>query len=217
MGAKAAAVDCAISCRGNYGSFLRRYRLRYLQPARGAGCAKRNGRGDGTEKSGAGSGGPRTACDSRRSRTEKERRGAEDFAQEQRNQALLQESQAVSILSRQATARGDAMTGMLSVIEVLPNPVIGRDRPASNAASSALLDSWLHNRELADLLGHTGPVKARRSAPTANASSPRLTTARRGSGICSGPRPVATALEGHTDSVLSAAFSPDGKRVVTAS
>ena len=33
----------------------------------------------------------------------------------------------------------------------------------------------------------------------------------------SGPQPVATVLVGHRSSVRSAAFSPDGKRVVTAS
>ncbi len=33
----------------------------------------------------------------------------------------------------------------------------------------------------------------------------------------SGRSPTATVLEGHTDWVLSAAFSPDGRRVVTAS
>ena len=33
----------------------------------------------------------------------------------------------------------------------------------------------------------------------------------------SGPTPVSTVLAGHTGPVLSASFSPDGKRVVTAS
>ena len=152
------------------------------------------------------------------------------------------------------------MTGMLSALEVLPDPALGRGRPVSNAASSALLNAWLHNRELADLLDHTAgvlsaafgpdgkhvvtasgttrrgsgtsqghgrsqpcskaiptPYWMRRSAPTANASSPRPMTTRRGSGTSQGHGPVATVLEGHTDTVWSAAFSPDGKRVVTAS
>jgi WD domain, G-beta repeat len=138
-------------------------------------------------------------------------------AQEQRTQALLQESQAVSILSRQATARGDPMTGMLSALEVLPDPAIGRVRPVSNAASSALLDAWLHNRELADLLGHTGFVSSAAFSPDGQ----RVVTASKDYTArvwdLSGPRPVATVLEGHIGPVRSATFSPDGKRVVTAS
>ena len=100
---------------------------------------------------------------------------------------------------------------------------------------------------------------ARRSAPTASASSPRLTTTRRGCGTpraasrsavarrairsaCGARRSAPTAsassprlrqdgaavgrrerqadrasLKGHTAAVWSAAFSPDGKRIVTAS
>ena len=55
-----------------------------------------------------------------------------------------------------------------------------------------------------------------RSAPTASGSSPPQTTRRRGSGT---PTPASTlaSLQGHTEMVCSAAFSPDGKRVVTAS
>ena len=60
-------------------------------------------------------------------------------------------------------------------------------------------------------------VRARRSAPTASASSPRLMTRRRG---CGTPRPAsrsASRSKAMTDDVSSAAFSPDGKRIVTAS
>ena len=55
-----------------------------------------------------------------------------------------------------------------------------------------------------------------RSAPTASGSSPPQTTARRGSGTPTTGQPLAS-LQGHTARVNSAAFSPDGKRVVTAS
>ena len=55
-----------------------------------------------------------------------------------------------------------------------------------------------------------------RSAPTASGSSPPHTTRRRGSGTPTPARLLAT-LQGHTAAVHSAAFSPDGKRVVTAS
>ena len=131
-----------------------------------------------------------------------------NLAQEQRNQALLQESQAVSILSRQVTARGDAMTGMLSALEVLPNPAIGRDRPVSNAASSALHYAWLHNRELADLLDHTDRVWSAAFSPDGK----RVVTASDDHTArvwdLSGPRPVATVLEGHTDTRMERGVQP---------
>ena len=58
---------------------------------------------------------------------------------------------------------------------------------------------------------------ARRSAPTANASSPRPGTTRRGSGTSQGHGPSQPCWKVIPVSVLSAAFSPDGNRVVTAS
>ena len=67
------------------------------------------------------------------------------------------------------------------------------------------------------LKGHEGAVIARRSAPTASASSPRLVTRRRASGT---PRPAsrsASRSKAMRMRVMSAAFSPDGKRIVTAS
>ena len=67
------------------------------------------------------------------------------------------------------------------------------------------------------LTGHTDRVVARRSAPTASASSPRRWTRRRG---CGTPRPAsrsASRSQAMTELVYSAAFSPDGKRIVTAS
>ena len=58
--------------------------------------------------------------------------------------------------------------------------------------------------------------RAPRSAPTASSSSPPATTGRRGSGT-SRAAAARRILSGHTGSVDSAAFSPDGKLVVTAS
>ncbi len=54
------------------------------------------------------------------------------------------------------------------------------------------------------------------SARTASASSPPLMTRPRASGTPRPERQIAL-LKGHDGSVVSAAFSPDGKRVVTAS
>ena len=67
------------------------------------------------------------------------------------------------------------------------------------------------------LKGHDGRCRARRSAPTASASSPRLKTRRRGCGTRRPGKPIGQPLAGHEETVWSAAFSPDGKRIVTAS
>jgi WD40 repeat protein len=138
-------------------------------------------------------------------------------AEEQRNQALLQESQAVSILSRQATARGDAMTGMLAALEILPDPILGRNRPVSNAAGSALLDAWLHNRELADLIGHTDTLNNAVFSPDGKHIVTASSDGTARVWDLSGPHPAAIVLESHKGSVNCAVFSSDGKRVATAS
>ena len=60
-------------------------------------------------------------------------------------------------------------------------------------------------------------LTARRSAPTASASSPRLRTRRRDLWDAETGKPIGEPLKGHEGSVTRAAFSPDGKRIVTAS
>ena len=67
------------------------------------------------------------------------------------------------------------------------------------------------------LKGHEELWSARRSAPTASASSPRPRTRRRGSGTPRPAKPIGEPLKGHDGAVTSAAFSPDGRRIVTAS
>ena len=79
----------------------------------------------------------------------------------------------------------------------------GTPRPASRSASRSK--------------AMTVRCGAPRSAPTASASSPRLRTRRRGSGT---PRPAsrsASRSKAMTMRCRSAAFSPDGTRIVTAS
>jgi uncharacterized protein with WD repeat len=132
-------------------------------------------------------------------------------------QAQLQEARAVSALARQANERGDAMTGMLAALAVLPRDPANPDRPVSNAASAALLDAWLRNREKYDLLGHIDRVSSVAFSPDGR----RVVT---GSGDntarvwdLSGATPAATPLNGHRGPVWSVAFSPDGRRVVTGS
>ena len=81
---------------------------------------------------------------------------------------------------------------------------VGRRRPASRSASRST--------------GHEDAVSgARRSAPTASASSPRLADKTARLWDAATGKPIGEPLKGHEDGVMSAAFSPDGKRIVTAS
>ena len=130
----------------------------------------------------------------------------------QQAQAQLQEARAVSTLARQATERGDAMTGMLATLAVLKP-----ERPYSNAAGAALLGAWLRNREQYDLLGDRGPVLSVAFSPDGQrvATGSDDNTARVWE--LSGATPAATVLEGHRGAVRNVAFSPDGGRVVTGS
>jgi hypothetical protein len=132
-------------------------------------------------------------------------------------QAQLQESRAVSSLARQATASGDAMTGMLATLAVLPKDPVKPDRPLSAAAAATLLDAWLRNREKHGLLGHAGAVLSVAFSPDGKrvVTGSQDNTARVWD--LSGQTPAATRLDGHRGWVLSVAFSPDGKRVLTGS
>ncbi len=65
-----------------------------------------------------------------------------------REEALLAQARAVAQLARLATQRGDPMSAMFALLEVLPDPDRGDDRPESAAALAALLEAYLANREL---------------------------------------------------------------------
>ena len=119
-----------------------------------------------------------------------------DHAVTAQQQAQLQESRAVSTLARQATERGDAMTGMLATLAVLPKDSVKADRPVSNAASAALLDAWLRDREKNGLIGHTGPINGAAFSPDGGrvVTGSDDKTARVWD--LSGATPAATVLEG---------------------
>jgi sugar lactone lactonase YvrE len=129
-------------------------------------------------------------------------------------QAQLQEARAVSTLARQATERGDTMTVLLAA---LPVDLVEPERPVSDAASAALLDAWLRNREQHGLIGHRGAVRSVAFSPDGKrvVTGSDDKTARVWD--LSRATPAATVLEGHRDAVWSVAFSPGGKRVVTGS
>jgi hypothetical protein len=68
------------------------------------------------------------------------------------------EVRAVSTLSRQFTERGDATTGMLAALPLMPNAMLPGARTHIAAAAMALLDAWSHHREILTLIGHTSLV-----------------------------------------------------------
>jgi hypothetical protein len=87
-------------------------------------------------------------------------RNAADQAHFQREQAQLQEARAISALARQETARGDATTGMLASLSVMPDATAQNPRPFSAPAEMALFDAWLNHREIMDMIGHTSAVNS---------------------------------------------------------
>jgi WD40 repeat protein len=99
-------------------------------------------------------------------------------AEAQRNQALLQESLALSTLSEATGAAGDNTTAMLIALEALPSPAFGGARPFSAKAAMALYQAWLRNRETALVAGSEVPAVALspdgRSALTASGRSVKL-------------------------------------------
>ena len=119
-------------------------------------------------------------------------------AVEQREMAQLQEARAVSALARRETEHGDAMTGMLATLSLLPNTAKQDPRPHSAPAEMALLDALLSNREVMAMIGHTNQVGVRRSVRTVPGGDGVF--GQHGAGL--GPEraaPVSTVLAGHTD------------------
>ena len=140
-----------------------------------------------------------------------------DKANEENAVAHRAEVRAVSTLSRQFTERGDATTGILAALPMMPNATRPGMRPHSAPAAMALLDGWSHHREIATLIGHTEEIMNASFSPDGH----RVVTASadhtaRVWDLSASP-PVSIVLSGHTSDIVSASFSEDGKRVVTAS
>jgi WD40 repeat protein len=140
-------------------------------------------------------------------------------AEKQTRTAQLQEARAVSLQARDATERGDAMTGMLAALAVMPDAKHPRGRARSAHAATALLEAWSNDREIATMIGHTDTVVGASFSPdgqrvvTASVDE----TARVWDVSGATPAVPPEVLSGHTGEVTSASFSPDGKQVVTAS
>ena len=140
-----------------------------------------------------------------------------DRARRQQEQAQLQEARAVSASARQAIERGDAMTGILAALAVLPRDLQKPDRAVSNVAAATLLDAWLRNRETVVLIGHQGAVNCLAFSPDGRwvVTGSDDNTARFWD--VSSATLAFPPLEGHRKGVTSVAFSADGRRVATGS
>jgi WD40 repeat protein len=146
--------------------------------------------------------------------------GQRALAEQRLVEAELAQSRVLATFSLQATASGDAMTGMLLGLYGLAYAERGKAANAPGVvpreAIAAIYRALLTNRELA-VMHHEGAVVYAAFSPDGR----RLVTASRDNTArlwdLGGDNPVATVLEGHQNWVLHAAFSPDGRRLVTAS
>ena len=139
-------------------------------------------------------------------------------AEEQRTQALISQSKALSSVSRQQTDKGLATLGMLLALEALPKQD-GENRSFVPSAEAALLYAIFNQREKQILRDHTDAVNLVRFSPdgTLIVTASRDRTARVWQVNEMGVQREPIVLQGHNDSVYHAIFSPDGTRVVTAS
>lgn len=138
----------------------------------------------------------------------------QDKEEHERDRALLQESRAVSGRAAELIHAGDAQSGMLAALSVLPMP--GSPRPHSPEAALTLYKGWLWNREVATLSRHTGKVLDVAYAPDGKsivtASEDRTALVWNMSGDKSEPK----VLE-HGGAVFKASFSRDSRRILTLS
>jgi WD40 repeat protein len=135
----------------------------------------------------------------------------------ERNTALELESHFLVRDSQTATNGGDAVTGILLALEVLPkhrwNPF---DRPFVSDAGYALENGVANERERMVLRGHDKVVLAvayapdgRRFVTSGGDNTVREWDARTGAQLL--------VMRGHTDWVHGASYSPDGRTIVSAS
>jgi WD40 repeat protein len=141
----------------------------------------------------------------------------EKIAREQRDRALLSQSQFLTEKADTTLRGGDLQLVALIALQALPADMrTAKQRPLWPQAVGILAQIRNADRAMAVLIGHTGAVEMAAFSPdgtrivtASDDNTARLWDAKTGS--------LLTTLIGHTSAVASAAFSPDGTRILTAS
>jgi WD40 repeat protein len=147
---------------------------------------------------------------------ERARHEAELVAEAQKKSRLEAENKKLHLLTTLASLQvdnGDAVTGMLYILDL---PDSGSVRSDGTPANAALYAGYLARREAAVLAGHSESVRSAAFSPDGNL----LVTASEDKTARIWNRLTGTQmieLKGHQCAVTSAAFSPDGNLLVTSS
>ena len=155
---------------------------------------------------------------------------ARQAAVDQGNQAQVTESRFLTDRATREADAGDAVTGMLLGLAALPDAASSIRRPYVPAAEAVLFSSTQQRRELAVFEGHTDWVRGAAFSPdgtrvvtASDDGTARIWDATTRAQLVElqqhdndAPDGL-SALYGIADVVRSAAFSPDGRRVVTTS
>jgi WD40 repeat protein len=138
----------------------------------------------------------------------------EALAREQRDKALVAQSNFLANVSGQRLIEGDTGAAVLLGLEALPDPQSGIARPYVPEAEYALGMAWQKPHEIVLLAGHDDSVvdaafspDGRRVVTASSDRSARLWDASSGKQIA--------ILAGHSDRLSSASFSPSGRRIAT--
>jgi WD40 repeat protein len=142
---------------------------------------------------------------------------ANDRAQEELRKSQEGESHLRANLSRQATARGDAIEGMSLALQGLPRDLDRPHRPLVNETVLALVTALQSPYYTARILrGHEWVIKSVAFSPDGRTI---ITASKDGTArlwdTATGKETL--VLRGHEGIVTSAVYSPDGRIVVTAS
>ncbi len=131
---------------------------------------------------------------------------------------MIAQSRFLARDARVAVDEGNATLGTILALAGLPSDLGNPDRPFIDDAEDALEDAFANRRESVILKGHDEAVAWRSCRPMAPSPSRSPATRPRGYGMPrAAPRSNTCSAVMKTYICNSAAFSPDGKRVVTAS
>src|SRR5262249_9045483 len=122
------------------------------------------------------------------------------------------QSRLLATLSTQSVGASDAVSGMLLGLEALPDPKSKDARPYLPEAEEALFNAFNNRKEKVVLKGvadFSPDGKHLLTAAVGDDKTVRIWDVKTGS--------ATTVLQGHTDTITEATYSPDGTRIATAS